>query len=70
VRRGHGERGGGFGGGGGGANEAAKTNQLGRYDTKPEEELEAARMEATLKPDYGGTWVLRGDPPSRYSGLQ
>jgi len=57
VRRGHGERGGGFGGGGGGASTAAKTKQLGRYDTKPEEELETARREVTMKPCYGGTWV-------------
>ena len=64
VRRGHGERGGGFGGGGCGASAAAKTKQLERYDTKPEEELETARKEVTMKPGYGGTWVLREDPLS------
>ena len=64
VRRGHGERGEGPGGSGGGGGAAAKTKLLGRYDTKPEEELEAVRREATLKPGYDGTWVLREDPPS------
>ena len=33
------------GGGGGGASVAAKTEELGRYDTKPEEEQEAERRD-------------------------
>ena len=66
----HGERGGGPSGRGGGGGAAAKTKYLGRFDTMPEEEQEAARREATLKPGHGGTWILREDPPSHYSGLQ
>jgi len=62
VRRRNGRCSGIFGeSGGDGASAAAKTKQLGRYDTKPEEELETARREVTMKPGYGGTWVLRED---------
>ena len=48
----HGRCGGGFGGGssGGGASAAAETKQLGFYDERPAEVLEAARRETTLKP--------------------
>jgi len=50
VRRGHGERGGGFGGDGSGSggSAAAKTNQLGADDKRQTSEREQARWKATL----------------------
>jgi len=48
-RRGNGRCGGGFGDGGG-ASAAAKTSGLGHDEKIPEEVLEKARREATLKP--------------------
>jgi len=51
VRRGHGERGGGFGGDstGGGGSAAAKTSGLGDYDKRPTAALETASREATME---------------------
>ena len=43
------------------------TKQLGRYDTKPEEELETARRKVTIKPGCDGTWVVREDLLSLHS---
>jgi len=54
----------------GGASAAAKTSELGLDDEKPTTKLETARREATLNSDRGGICMFRGDPPSRYSGLQ
>ena len=50
MRRGHGERGGGFGadGSGGGRSAAAKTSGLGCYDERSAEEREEARWHTAL----------------------
>ena len=48
MRRGHGERGGGFGGDGNGGS-AAETSGLDYYDERPTKALETARREAVFE---------------------
>ena len=57
-----------FGCGGGGGRAAAKTSELGHDDESPTTKLETTRREATST--FRSRWNLRGDPPSRYGGLQ
>ena len=55
MRRGHGERGGGFSGDGssGGASAAAKTSELGHYDKSATPEVEPTGRKVTL---FFGAW--------------
>ena len=52
------------------ARAAVKTSELGRDDERPKTTPETARREATS--EFRSRWDqnIRGDPPSRYSGLQ
>ena len=58
MRRGHGERGGGFSGDGssGGASAAPKTSELGHYDKSATPEVEPTGRKATLV--SGAWWAL------------